>query len=130
MNMRSSKSKGPPSTTLGLIVVVTILLASSNASRAVIPEPDNILYGTITLDNTPVTAELTNVMVEARRTVNGPIVASYRMGSDPQLGNYYSLRIPIESVAPILDTATAQAGDNLVILLRDASGVRAQTNFT
>ena len=109
--------------------VMTVVLATT-VGLAVIPEPHNILYGTITLDNVPVTAEMTNVVVEARRTANGPVVASYRMGSDPQIGSYYSLRVPVESVAPITGTASSQVGDNLVILLLDASGIRAQTNFS
>ncbi|HXJ56524.1 MAG TPA: thrombospondin type 3 repeat-containing protein [Verrucomicrobiae bacterium] len=119
-----------PSAALLFTGTAAILFISSGAALAVIPEPPNILYGTITLDNAPVTADMTNVVVEARRTTNGPVVASYRMGSDPQLGSYYSLHIPIESVAPITDDTNSQTGDKLIILLRDASGLRAQTNFT
>jgi hypothetical protein len=103
--------------------------AATTSCLAVIPEPDNILYGTITLGGLPVTATMTNVLVEARRTTNGPTIATYRMGSDQQVGNYYSLRVPIESIAPIADPNASQAGDALVILLRDDSGVRGQTNF-
>ena len=114
-----------------LTPLLFILLASATAtSLATIPEPDNILYGNITLGSATVTSAMTNVVIEARRTANGPAIASYRMGSDPQVGNYYSLKIPVESVAPILGTNASQTGDALVILLRDLSGIRAQTNFT
>ena len=105
------------------------LLAMATSTLAKIPEPDNILYGSITLDNLPVTAAMTNVVIEARRTTNGPVIASYRMGSDQQVGNYYSLRVSIESVVPITDTNASQAGDALIIVIRDTSGVRGQTNF-
>jgi hypothetical protein len=111
-------------------LALAFVLASASVCLAVIPEPQNILYGTITLDNSPVTAAMTNVIVEAFRATNGPAVASYRMGSDPQVGNYYSLGVPVESVAPITDTNSSQVGDNLIIRLYDASGLRSQTNFT
>ena len=111
---------------------VWLLIVSVGAltSRAVIPEPPNILYGTITLEGALVTAAMTNVVVEARRAANGPIVASYRMGADPQVGDFYSLRVPVESVLPIADASSSQVGDSVLISLRDANGLRAQTNFT
>ena len=127
---RPKPSGSPPSTARLFTVIATLLLTSLPAAWAVIPEPPNILYGTITLDNAPVTADMTNVVVEARRTTNGPVVASYRMGSDPQFAHYYALRVPLESVAPLIDATNSQLGDRLLIILRDASGVRAQTNFT
>ena len=108
---------------------VVSLLLSATACLALIPEPDNLLYGTISLDGAPVTATMTNVVVEAYRATNSPAVASYQMGSNPQFGNFYSLRVPIESVAPITNSAHSQVGDTLLLVLRDASGVRAQTNF-
>jgi len=110
--------------------VPALLLLTSISSLALIPEPDNILYGTITLDNLPVTAGMTNVVIEARRTTNGPAIASYRMGSDEQVGNYYSLQVSVESILPIGDTNASQAGDALFIVLRDDSGIRGRTNFT
>jgi hypothetical protein len=108
----------------------TLSLLWATIGSAVIPEPDNILYGTITLDNLPVTADHTNVVVEARRTSDGPAIASYRMGSDSQAGNFYSLRLPLESVAPVLAENASETGDALVIVLRDSTGIRGQTNFT
>jgi hypothetical protein len=115
----------------GISAVLTVfLLAKATLSFAIIPEPDNILYGSITLDNLPVTASMTNVIIEARRSTNGPALASYRMGSDEQSGNFYSLRLSLESIAPIKDANASQTGDTLFILLRDESGIRSQTNFT
>ncbi|HEX5219302.1 MAG TPA: hypothetical protein VFZ59_07015 [Verrucomicrobiae bacterium] len=113
----------------GLVAVATLLLAVTSA-RALIPEPDSILYGTITLDSVPITAAMTNVVVEARRTANGPAIATYRMGDNASLGNFYSLRIPMESVLPIESQNAAKTGDALQIVLRDTSGIRGQTNLT
>src|SRR5204863_10122132 len=113
-----------------LLRVLALLLLTCTTSLAIIPEPDNILYGTITLDNLPVTAAMTNVIIEARRTTNGPAIATYRMGSDQQAGNSYSLQVSIESLAPIADTNASQAGDALLILLRDDSGIRGHTTST
>jgi hypothetical protein len=113
-----------------LTVLTVFLLATTTPGLARIPEPDNILYGTITLDNLPVTASMTNVIIEARRSTNGPVLASYRMGSDEQSGNFYSLKLSVESVTPIGDPNASQTGDSLFILLRDESGIRGQTNFT
>lgn len=97
--------------------------------RAEIPEPDNILYGTIILGNSPVTAAQTDVVIEARRTTNGPPVASYRMGTNPRIGNFYSLLIPLESLPPVTDPAASQTGDSLIIVVTDLSGTRGQTTY-
>jgi hypothetical protein len=110
--------------------IAALLLLTPPNSQALIPEPHNILYGTITLDGVPVTAMMSNVVVEARRATNGPVVASYRMGSNPQVANFYSLRLPVESINPIGNEDHSVRGDNLIIFLRDPSGIRAQTNFT
>jgi hypothetical protein len=110
--------------------VCSWLCFSPSRSHALIPEPDTILYGTIALDGAPVLATQTNVIVEARRSTNGPPIAIYRMGSDPDIGNFYSLRLLLESVAPKTDPSASEAGDLLYIVLRDLSGVRGQTNYT
>ena len=110
--------------------MLAVLLALFTTARAEIPEPDNIVYGTITLDNVAVTAARTDVVVEARRETNGPAIASYRMGSSSQAGNFYSLRLKLESIAPAFDPDASQLGANLFIVVRDASGVRAQATYT
>jgi hypothetical protein len=113
-----------------LKVALLLLFAATNACFALIPEPDNLLYGTISLDGAPVTANMTNVVVEVYRATNSPAVARYQMGSNPQFGNFYSLRVPVESVTPIANSSNSQVGDTLLLVLRDTAGVRAQTNFT
>ena len=92
--------------------------------RAEIPEPDNVLYGAITLGVTPVTAANTNVLVEARKTPTGPVVSSYRMGDNPAYGNSYSLEIPLEAFLPLSDTNASRVGALIYLNVRDDSGVR------
>jgi hypothetical protein len=110
--------------------MLAVLWALFTTARAEIPEPDNVIYGTIALDNVAVTAARTDVVVEARRLTNGPAIASYRMGLNPQAGNFYSLRVKLESFTPIFDSDASQLGANLFIVVRDASGVRDQSPFT
>ena len=78
-----------------------VLSVAESVVQATVTEPDNLIYGNITLNNVLVTAARTDVVVEARRTTNGPAIASYRMGSDPAAGNFYTLRLAIESVTPL-----------------------------
>src|SRR5262245_30696063 len=86
--------------------------------------PDHILYGTIAIENQPVTRERTDVVVEARREANGPVLASYRMGSTARLGEfYYELRVPLEE-APVTTARTVAPGETLLITVRNASGVQ------
>lgn len=100
------------------------------AARASIPEPDNLLYGSIVLSNQPVTKALSNVVVEIQRSPGGQVLASYRMGSDAGLGSFYSVRLKLEAPGPLTDTNAAQVGDNVTVVVRDNTGVRAQTNYT
>lgn len=115
---------------LGLLLSLAAWQMSLASACAELPAPDNILYGTITLNSQPVTPAQTNVIVEARRNVNGPAIASYRMGSDASAGNYYRLRIPLEEQGPATDSPDSSlAGDNLVLVVRTASGIQAQLPY-
>lgn len=115
---------------LRLLLATLTLALCPPALRATIPEPDTILYGNITLDETLVTAARTDVVIEARRTINGPAISSYRMGANPALGNFYALRLRLESVAPISHSDASQVGDGVFIVVTDATGPRAQANYT
>lgn len=110
------------------LLLISILIGSPVTTRAVVSEPDNVLYGAITLNNQPVTSGQIDVIVEARRTVNGPAIARYRMGSTLRLGNFYSLRIPVEST-PLTNPDASQSGDNLVIIVSDLSGRRIEAPY-
>ena len=96
-------------------------------ARAEIPEPDNIIYGRIQLGGTVVTANQTNVIIEARKTsTNGPVVASYRMGDSFVAGDFFSLNIPIEAFNPLTDTNASRVGGLIYLSVRDNSGVRVR----
>jgi hypothetical protein len=110
-----------------LLLVVTV--ACYDTTGATLSEPDNLIYGSITLDNVPVTSSRTDIIVEARRTLDGPVVASYRMGSNPRVGHLYNLEIPLESVSVPLSPDASQTGDALVLVVTDSSGIRAEHPF-
>ena len=105
------------------------LLCVQFAARPGIPEPDNVVYGQITLGGSAVTAANSSVFVEARRLAEGPAIASYQMGSAAEAGDYYSLRISVESLPPVTDASASQAGQTLFIVVRDDSGVRDQKSI-
>jgi hypothetical protein len=100
-----------------------------NSARAAIPEPDNLIYGSIVLDNVPMTAARTDVVVEARRTVNGPAIATYRLGDNPALGDFYALSLTLESVAPVTNTNVSQVGESVFITVLEGGNLRGQTGF-
>jgi len=114
-----------------LCLVVIFFLANFLTSplRAEIPEPDNIVYGAITIGGQPVTAAQTDVVIEARRTIGGTAISSYRMGSDSRLGNLYSLDLKFETFAPINDAESSQAGETLYLVVRQAGAIVNQTTY-
>lgn len=98
------------------------------AASAGLPLPDHILYGTISQKNLAVTRQRSDVTVEARRSLNGPVLASYRMGTVARLGDFfYELRIPLQDV-PRSSDAVAEPGETLFLLVRDASGELYRTS--
>ena len=105
-----------------------IALCFAFPARAEIPEPDNVLWGIVTLAGQPVTAADTTVVIQARKTANGPVVASYRMGEAPAYGDLYSLRVPIEVFLPLTDTNASRLGGLIYLSVRDDSGVRVTRN--
>jgi hypothetical protein len=100
-------------------------LWSGAVAFAELPAPDNILYGTITLDGRQMTAKDPAVVVEARRAGVSEPLATGIIGT----GNYYTLRIPIEALSPLRNLRASLTGDPLSIVLRDATGVRGQTTY-
>jgi hypothetical protein len=98
-------------------------------ASAELPAPDNLLYGTINIGS-PITASHTNFVVEARRTINGPAIASYRMGSDTGVGNFYLLKLQLEELNPLDDpTNSSLASNSLFLVVRTDSGLQAQQPF-
>ena len=126
-NEQFTKTRGALARRFGAWSLVFLL---SFSARAELPAPDNLLYGTIVLGSQPIGASNTSVFVEARRTVNGPAIASYRMGSSAQAGGFYLLKIPLEELAPLDNASNSLAGQSLFLTVRDPSGVRAQLPYT
>jgi hypothetical protein len=120
---------GRPSFLLSFALPVAAWLLGSSA-QAVIKEPDNLLWGSIVLGTNSVTATQTNIVVEARRSLSEPPLASYRMGSSPAAGNLYSLAVPLESLKPISDPKSTSTGDQIIVLVRSGNFVRYLTLFT
>jgi hypothetical protein len=89
-------------------------------SHAMLPLPDQVIYGTIAIQNRAVTNNNsgTNVVIEARRSSDNQLLASYRMGSSTSQGQlFYVLRVPMED-APASSTAVAQPDDTLVVTVK------------
>jgi hypothetical protein len=99
-------------------------------TQAGLREPDNVIFGTIILGTNVITALQTNVVVEARRSADSSVVASYAMGSNPSASNFYSLRIIVENAAPLSDPNASLAGDILNIVVKDPTGDRDAKTFT
>src|SRR5262245_66597322 len=109
--MQNSKHKRFSAVAQAVLAFSFFLLHSAKAE---IPEPDNVLYGIITLSNVAVTAARTDVLIEARRVFNGSLVVSYRMGTNQRLGNFFALEVRLESVTTIADTAGAQTSETIL----------------
>ena len=127
--MQNLKRRKAIRTAAQMLIIFQFSFLISHSAKAEIREPDNVLYGTITLSNVPITAARTDVIIEARRTIGGPAVASYRMGTNPRIGNFYALEVPLESMPPVIDPDASQTGDSLFIVVSDASGLRGQTTY-
>jgi hypothetical protein len=89
-----------------LVSALALILLSAAAAHA-FSEPDAIYYGNVSIDGQ---AARTGVEVPAR--LDGDLLGSYRIGSNPAGGNFYVLRVPL---VPAMPTArapgAAQIGD-------------------
>ena len=113
-----------------LATLLTLVTFFTTLAQAGLREPDNVIYGSITLGGRPVTAAETTVIIEARRTLAGPPIASYQVGSERRFGGSYVLRITVETAAPLSDPLASLTGDALFIVVRDASGDRVNKPFS
>ncbi len=94
------------------LTINLIFFCIANNGHARIPEPDNIIYGILPEDTMLITLR-----------VAGEEITSYTRGENPELGDYFVLRVPIDSLDPqepgtvrpnavgglFLDTATEPA---------------------
>src|SRR5690606_17570653 len=94
--------------------------------RAEIPEPDAVIYGRIALDGDFVTADDTDVVVEARGGADGPVLSRYRMGSLPGAGDFYTVRARVESGGPIIAPDAVAFGATVHLVRFHAAGARSR----
>ena len=123
-----SRTSRPAPRTRRLAGLWLLLALTLPTARAGIAEPDNIVYGRITLEGEPVTAARTDVVVEARRTPDGPAVATYRMGEDRRAGDFYKLRLKLEHAAPLAAVEASLTGDRLHLVALTAAGPVSQAS--
>jgi hypothetical protein len=107
-------------------ICITMTLPAIYSVRATLPEPDNVLYGLIVISNQTVNASQTDIVIEARRTTNGPVIASYRMGDDTGIGNFYALRLRMESVLSVASSNASTIGEIVQIYVRNNSVILGQ----
>jgi hypothetical protein len=109
------------------LLVCAVALAPLHAG---LPEPGVRLYGTVAINGTIVTAADTDIVVEARKTPSGSAIASYRMGSLTNAGNFYSLKVNGEAAAPLVDAGNALLGSTLYVVIRNGSADLDSKTFT
>ncbi len=110
-------------------VFAALSLLGAWSARADLPAPDNLLYGSIVLGNRLITSADTNFIVEARKSLAGPAVSTYRLGEEPAAGNFYLLKVALEEMAPRASVNSALVGDTVFVVVRDQSGPRATNSF-
>jgi hypothetical protein len=93
---------------LSRLLFVWVLLQTT-VVEAYIPEPDNVLYGTISLDGELVTASDTNMAVILE--YDDAEIARYTFGDDPLLADRYLLKV---TIAALSDTSF-KSGDILQV---------------
>ena len=98
---------------------LAVLFMSTSFCLAKIPEPSNLFYGNINIGAMLVTAQNTGVIVSFK--VGDTIVASYRMGDNPGMGDQYLLLVPMDAEGERRDCRTAGSG---VSGLRNAPACR------
>jgi hypothetical protein len=98
------------------------------AAQAGIPEPFNLVFGQIKLGTNIVTRANGQVVVEARRLPNAAssAIARYVMGSEPSAGDFYALRIKLESALAGSPAAAGSAENGTVLYLTVLSGGSVQ----
>lgn len=111
-----------------MLLLLTLVLP--HGLRAEITEPHNLVWGSITLGTNAVTASQTNIVVQARRSLTSPPIATYRMGQNSAARNFYSLAIPLESVTPARDESATRSGEQLLLMVLNGNSVRYLTLFT
>ena len=112
------------------ILFLLTSVAAGGVAVATLPEPDKILFGTITLDGKAVTAfdgkqhyKVADYVVEVRRVPGGRVLESYAMGSDTNYHPYfYGMRVTLEAM-PRKESSDALMGNTLYLTLKKGGQV-------
>jgi len=102
-----------------------LLILSVNRTLALIPEPSNIIYGSITIDGEPLTA--VNNHVSLVLYSGEQKITSYTMGDIPTMGDKYKLEAILDSIST-RSVDTSRTGDELVIRYQVAGESLAVAN--
>lgn len=86
-----------------MLVLLTVVFSGNGQAR--IPEPDNILYGIMPAANTTITLK-----------ANGAEITSYTMGDNPNAGEYFVLRVPMDALDP-QDSGSLRTGEACELFL-------------
>ncbi len=135
LRLRSRQRKEAQTTiSHALVVLWSLAIAgwSLPQARAVIPEPDNVVYGQIAIGTNLVTAQRTNVVIEVRYSndtnlISANVLASYRMGQNPNLGDRYAVAIPFWSEEDTINPLPSPAGSNMIIVVKETLVIARQT---
>ena len=95
---------------LGSLAALALLPALVLAK---IEAPDHVIYGNVTMFGTPAPA---GTVVELRSFPEDEPLVRYTLGRNPDLGNQFALRIPMDTVEPRSD-GHARPGDEVRIFI-------------
>lgn len=100
------------------LTVMALLMLPVTVTQAVIPEPDNLLFGTVSLDGQQLTAANTGVKLVLE--YDGNEIGNYTMGDFIAARNQYVLEVPVDSVKE-RRTSALRVGDTLAIRFRQGT---------
>jgi hypothetical protein len=100
-------------------------LALEPVTRAGLPEPDTVIYGSIAIDGVSITAVNSDVTVEVRKSMEEPAVAVYTMGESAAVGNRYLLRAAMESAEPLSNPDATAIGGTVFLVVKKAGVEKA-----
>ncbi len=93
----------------GALAALGLALLATPAG-AVLPEPDHVIYGTVSVDGAPAEAGTVSVVVGS-----AGVLATYELAPDPDAPGRYVLRVPMDALDPRRPGA-ARPGEDAEIL--------------
>lgn len=112
----------PAKTNWNQAIALVIGILCALPATAGLREPDAVVWGTIVLNQTAIAAANTDVSVEARRTPTGAAIAAYQMGGNASAGDFYTLRLIVESGLPLTDPNAVLSGDTIYLVVKNSAG--------